>query len=157
DGGTAKRLTSEVSEEGRPSWSQDGRWIYFYSNRSGTQQVWKRSLADGGAVQVTRRGGHEAFESPDGKVVLYTRPDVSGLWTVPVGGAEEDDETKLLDHVRQSTWAVTKDGIYFVDFDTDARSGRPLCFYRFSTRSVRQIASIQGEIGRITPSLSVAN
>jgi Tol biopolymer transport system component len=141
-------VLSHGNRDGRPSWSQDGKWIYFYSNRSGTQQVWKRSLADGRTLQVTRGGGHEAFESPDGKVVIYTRPDVPGLWTVPVGGQTGDvAETKLLDHARQSTWAVTKDGVYFVDFEKDFKSGRPLYFYRFSTRSVHHIASIQGEIG----------
>lgn len=158
DGGVAKRLTSESSEEGRPSWSQDGKWIYFYSNRSGTQQIWKRALADGQTLQVTRGGGHEAFESPDGKLVIYTRPGVSGLWTVPVGNqVGESAETKLLDRAQNSTWAVTKAGVYFVDFESNFKSGRPLCLYRFSTRSVQQVASIQGEIGRITPSLSVAN
>ena len=138
DGGAPKQLTSEASEEGRPSWSQDGQWIYFYSNRSGTQQIWKRSLANEQMAQVTFGGGHEAFESPDGKFVLYTRPDVAGLWAVPVGNsAEQRSETKLLERVQQSTWAVGEHGIYFVDFEGDSRSGKLLMLYEFKSDPFR--------------------
>jgi len=44
--------------------------------------------AEGGAaVQVTRNGGHEAFESPDGKHLYYvTDKRTSGVWVVPVDG-----------------------------------------------------------------------
>jgi dipeptidyl aminopeptidase/acylaminoacyl peptidase len=41
DGGAARRLTTEPSDEVRPSWSRNGRWIYFGSDRTGTWQVWK--------------------------------------------------------------------------------------------------------------------
>ena len=69
DGGATHRLTTDSSEEGRPSWSRDGRWIYFVSNRTSRQEVWKMPAKGGGAVQVTKGGGHESFESPDGKVL----------------------------------------------------------------------------------------
>src|SRR5262249_58143707 len=32
EGGQARRITTEPSEEVRPSWSRDGAWIYFGSN-----------------------------------------------------------------------------------------------------------------------------
>jgi hypothetical protein len=48
-------MTSFASDEGRPSWLRDGRWIYFGSNRSGDWQVWKMHAAGGDAVQVTKR------------------------------------------------------------------------------------------------------
>ena len=69
DGGSPRRFTTEPSQEVRPSWSRDGRWIYFGSNRSDTWQVWKAPAEGGAAVQVTKNGGREAFESPDGKFV----------------------------------------------------------------------------------------
>ena len=51
-----------------PSWSRNGRWLYYHSDRSGRNEIWK-SLADGTVppVQVTLNGGYAARESPDGK------------------------------------------------------------------------------------------
>jgi eukaryotic-like serine/threonine-protein kinase len=35
EGGAPRRITSEASDDVVPSWSSDGRWIYFSSNRTG--------------------------------------------------------------------------------------------------------------------------
>ena len=40
-GGPPRRLTADPSNEHRPSWSRDGRWIYFASDRTGRFEVWR--------------------------------------------------------------------------------------------------------------------
>src|SRR5438045_3696193 len=67
DGGKPRRLTTEASEDIVPSFSHDGNWIYFCSNRSGGQQIWKQPAAGGQAVQITQQGGFDNVESPDGQ------------------------------------------------------------------------------------------
>ena len=73
-GGPPRRVTKASSEDVTPSWSRDGRWIYFSSNRSGQMQVWKVPSDGedaGSARQVTRRGGFAPIESTDGKYVYF--------------------------------------------------------------------------------------
>lgn len=47
------RLTTPLSNATAPRWAPDGRAVYFLSDRSGSQQVWKLPLDGGEARQVT--------------------------------------------------------------------------------------------------------
>jgi eukaryotic-like serine/threonine-protein kinase len=70
-GGKPIRLTNDPARDEAPSWSRDGKWVYFASLRTGRWETWKVSATAGEAVQVTRSGGDTAFESPDGHFVYY--------------------------------------------------------------------------------------
>jgi dipeptidyl aminopeptidase/acylaminoacyl peptidase len=169
DGSSQRRLTSAPSEEGRPSWSRDGRWIYFYCDRTGQTEIWKIPAEGGEMVQVTKGGGHESFESPDGKLLYFEDYAVKGLQSVPTEtSASPKEGTVLLESVRPGYWAVAEKGIYFVEFDdrnADAyRLGRwfpgssvspPIMFYDFRTRKSTQIGAIEREVSRSSGALSV--
>jgi dipeptidyl aminopeptidase/acylaminoacyl peptidase len=108
-GGVLHRLTNESSLDAVPSWSRDGRWIYYASDRSGGWEVWKMSSTGDAAVQVTRRGGFAAFESPDGKYLYYAKGSgVSGLWRIPVNGGEELEVIHWLETGYWGYWAVVR-------------------------------------------------
>jgi hypothetical protein len=87
-------------------------------------------LSQGGdAVQVTRRGGREAFEWPDGKRLLYAKLSEPGIWSVSVEGGEE---MKVMEKAGMDLWAVSKDGICFLEWKDLLH---PLMqFYRFRNR-----------------------
>ena len=98
-----------------PSWSRDGKWVYFASDRGGGRQVWKVPAAGGPPVQVTRQGGHAALESLDGKYIYYAKTYTAEpeIWRVPLGGGEEVP----MPLIRPGTWAswqVVEGGILFV-------------------------------------------
>jgi Tol biopolymer transport system component len=131
EGGPVRRVTAGPSNNIRPSWSRDGRWIYFGSNRSGDSQIWKAPAHGGTAVQVTKKGGTEAFESLDGNFVYYAKQGASGIRRVPLGGGEE---IQVLDHGSESVWALTEQGIYFGEMNDSAVP--VLKFYRFATRQL---------------------
>jgi Tol biopolymer transport system component len=82
-GGSQRRLTSEPSDDVRPFWSADGKWIYFRSDRGGSRQIWKMPSEGGAAIQVTRDGADEAFPSPDG-LRLYFLRGAQGIWIMPI-------------------------------------------------------------------------
>lgn len=146
NGGNPRRLTAEVSEDVCPSWSRDGRWIYFGSSRSGSLQIWKLPSMGGPAVQVTRQGGFEGFESPDGKYFYYAKArQAPGIWRIPVGG---EQETPVLNHHKAGYWrhwAVTEQGIYFATAETPARP--VIEFFNFVTSEVTPVATMERQIG----------
>jgi Tol biopolymer transport system component/DNA-binding winged helix-turn-helix (wHTH) protein len=121
DGGRSRRVASDTPDGVVPSWSRDGRWIYFASTRTGRLEVWKVPAAGGQAVQITKRGGFAAFESQDGKTLYYAKGiDIDGLWSVPVNGGHE---APVLDFPKGSFWgywALVKTGIYYVNTETGA-------------------------------------
>jgi Tol biopolymer transport system component len=111
DGGAPRRLTNTPHNNMIPSWSHDGRWIYFTSDRSGRYEVWKMPRDGGEAVQVTRAGGYATFESPDGKFLYYTKFTPQGpvpLFRMPAGGGEE---VQVVPGV--GSFCVTSKGVYF--------------------------------------------
>jgi Tol biopolymer transport system component/DNA-binding winged helix-turn-helix (wHTH) protein len=144
-GGTPQQLTFGDFNSQTPSWSADGKWIYFGSDRSGSFEIWKTSLNSKETVKVTRQGGFYAEESPDGKFVFYNKPqDKMATWTyarrgvyqMPAGGGPE----KLLVPDATGFWRAKKEGIYYTDGDSKPRPSLKL--YRFSTGKIETLAGL---------------
>jgi Tol biopolymer transport system component len=68
DGTEYRRLTDDSHRNRGPVWSPDGQWIVFYSDRSGSYQLWRIRPDGSGLEQLTNdpRGFLFAFWSPDG-------------------------------------------------------------------------------------------
>jgi eukaryotic-like serine/threonine-protein kinase len=116
EGGPPRRIGLEASHEQRPGWSRDGHWIYFESDRTGTFQLWKMPVAGGSAVQVTTEGGADAFESPDGLSVYYTKDGQQGIWRKPVSGG---GETLVAARGLPNLWAIYDNGLCILDGDAE--------------------------------------
>ncbi len=112
--GTARRVSQETSQERQASWSADGKWIYFSSDRSGRTEIWKMPAAGGAAVQVTKNGGEQPVESAGGDRVFFVRDAKSrGLWSMPASGGPE---TLVIPNAAPGWWQVMRDCIYFADY-----------------------------------------
>jgi hypothetical protein len=102
--------------------------------------VWK-ARADGGAIlQVTKQGGREAFESPDGRRVYYHKRPAPGIWKVPIEGG---DEVQILDKAREGDWALWGGGVCF--FLWKPGVGPTIQFLEPKTHRSRQIAELPND------------
>src|SRR6185369_1521199 len=125
-----------------PSFSRDGKWIYFASQRTGDWEVWKLPAEGGEPTQVTSHGGFAALESGDGYLYYSNSPERNpSICRVPVRGGEESCTLAHLRPRTWSSWAVTSEGILFVE---DLPNGRStLSLYGPKTRELRDLVSLQ--------------
>jgi Tol biopolymer transport system component len=141
-GGAAHPLIPGGSEDVCPSWSQDGKWIYFASHRSGEWQVWKVSSEGGMPAQVTIQGGHAPLMSLDGKYVFYAKTAFANpeIWQIPTQGGVERLVSPLVRPATWASWSVVQGGILFAG---PSGSGSPtINFFDFAQHQVSTLASL---------------
>lgn len=72
-----------------PSWSPDGAWICYASDRGGNMDLWKRPLLGGEEVQLTATPQPETQPawSPDGRKIAFSvRGREGGIFLIPADG-----------------------------------------------------------------------
>jgi Tol biopolymer transport system component/DNA-binding winged helix-turn-helix (wHTH) protein len=149
DRNEADRSQADQSEHARPivegrvpSFSRDGKWIYFASERTGEWQVWKTSVRDGTEAQVTFHGGFAALESTDGYIYYsksrYPQPEVC---RVRIQGGEESCGFQHLRPRTWASWAPTRQGIVFAEDLPDGQA--ELSLYDPTRRQVRDLVMLQ--------------
>jgi Tol biopolymer transport system component len=144
-GGSAKCLTVGPGNDSSPSWSHDGKWIYFSSERNGGDQIWRVPAEGGPATQVTKHGGWAPTESADGRYLFYTKSKQHGIWRLAVSGSEEQQVVSNVAGLG-SAYALGKQGIYFVASPSGG-IGQHLAFLNFVTGQVTSLLDIPREIG----------
>lgn len=141
-GGHAKPLTSDAFNNIRPSWSIDGRWIYFASDRTGDDQIWRMPSSGGTASRVTFGGGLDPVVSWDGQRVYYAKqPPIQGIWAVPAEGGQE---VHVVSRGRSLDFDVAENGIFLMD-----RSQKPQVsveMFRFSTQQLETVARLPPDV-----------
>lgn len=123
-----------------PSFSSDGRWVYFASNRFIPEEPPPfsiyRVLFEGGEPElVSRTHTNQLIHSPGEDALFYFR-----------NGAvfRDDDERPLLDDVEWLQWDVFDDGICYIKDDP----AEPIECYRFSTGEIQPITELRAPHGR---------
>jgi len=90
--GPPEAVIATTREDSRGSWSPDGRYIVFNSDRGGQMNVWLYSLADGSTRQLTHGpgGDFQANWSPDGARIAFfsSRAGKVNIWTVDVASGQ---------------------------------------------------------------------
>jgi Tol biopolymer transport system component len=123
EGRRIRRITNHPGENVVPSWSGDGNWIYFASNRNGDFQIYKvRSDREESpsnlTVQVTKHGGINGMESLDGKYLYFAkgRRDAPGLWRLQLDAPFGETEEPALESLQNwGWWTLGGNGIFFLE------------------------------------------
>lgn len=90
DGGFPRQLTWDAASAHACDWSADGRWIYFYSARTGANQIWRVPAGGGTPQQVTEGGGMLPLVSDDHRYVYLLRAGPpAGIWRRALAGGRE--------------------------------------------------------------------
>lgn len=136
-GGVPRLLpTIPGSDNLSPSWSRDGKWIYFASKRDAEPfQIWKIPVQGGTPLQLTKRGGISPVESFDGHYLYYSKYEQSGVWRMPLQGGEENEVLSDIDPESWPNWALGPEGIYFLKFGKSPHA--ELAFFDFAENQTR--------------------
>jgi serine/threonine protein kinase/Tol biopolymer transport system component len=117
EGGAPRRLTTRAGHESVPTWSHDGRWIYFTSRLGATESdVWRVSVDERISERLIRgSSGPFVCDTIDGEMLLFQTKDAdSPLMAMPLtsGSARQ-----LAPCVRNSAFGVGPLGVYYVPCD----------------------------------------
>ena len=149
EGGQVRNLTSRAGTDTFPTFSRDGRWIYFSSTRTGLPAIWKMPVAGGEPVRVSERGGLMGIESSDGSYIYYTESRSSFapavLWRQPVNGGAS---VKIAEGVTATSFDVVDNGVYYLE----GLSGRNRVQYLDLT--TRKVVTIADNLGPVDAALA---
>lgn len=150
-GGNPFPLVHRKSDDKAPSFSRDGKWVYFASNASGSDEIFRVPVTGGEPVRVTDNGGFVAFESMDGRSIYYTKTP-AGCAPLYVRSLKGGPEREVASSVCLRGFTVTKQGIYYVTGNLDDRR------YSIILLDPRRLTSVSvGEIeGRLDLSQGLA-
>jgi eukaryotic-like serine/threonine-protein kinase len=90
DGTHYRRLTDDSFRDRAPAWSPDGKQLVFYSDRSGSYELWRIRPDASGLEKMTAFGGGANFSvwSPDGTRLAFSGVNAKGWYLIPSDAKE---------------------------------------------------------------------
>jgi Tol biopolymer transport system component/DNA-binding winged helix-turn-helix (wHTH) protein len=87
-----RQFTYHSGLQREPTWSPDGQWVAYTSDRGGNSDIWIQSLADPSPTRITSSASEDSQPdwSPDGRwLVFRSERESGGLYVVPARGGFE--------------------------------------------------------------------
>jgi Tol biopolymer transport system component/DNA-binding winged helix-turn-helix (wHTH) protein len=118
DGASPRQITTEPGEQNVPTWSNDGRWIYFSVDQGAGRQIWRVPARGGKVQQITHNGsGYLSRESVDGRSLLYQAGFAPlPLLKVPIAGGPA---RPIADCAQPGSIVERPEGTYYVGCGDD--------------------------------------
>jgi len=151
-----RKLVTNIPEMLVPSWSHDGKWIYFESFTRAQdapvtpgqlydgEKIYRCPAAGGDAVPLSSNPGMTAQESFDEKAVYFTDETDLGRHVRVAKISEPQVANESIVEGMPSMWStdlwtVVQGGIYFAPED----SPRSIHYFDFNTKQVRHIFDVE--------------
>jgi serine/threonine protein kinase len=119
EGGPVRQLTNGPADQNTPTWSPDGKWLYYVADVGQRREVWRMPAIGGDATQITHGGsGSKIRLTSDGNFVLYRtlEGDHAAVSSVRSSGGAG---TQVVSCVRGWGIATTAAGLYYVACDSE--------------------------------------
>jgi serine/threonine protein kinase len=148
DGSGLRQVTRDPGSGVVPSWSRDGRFIYYASNRTGRHEVFRVPAEGGAEEQLTSDGGAVPVESVDGRTLYYQSAERGALLARPTSGGQP--RTVLSCVPTMFSWAVGARGIVHVECGPPVRPGdgprqQTLRYLDFASGKDEPLATVEGD------------
>jgi serine/threonine protein kinase/Tol biopolymer transport system component len=121
---TLRQVTFGAGLQGEPTWSRDGRFLAYSSDRGGNFDIWVQQVGIGEALQLTTDPAHDwqPAWSPDGsRIAFRSERDGGGLFVVPFPAGREKKIASFGYHPR---WSPDSSQILFQSVATSQSSSR---------------------------------
>lgn len=130
--------------------SPDGHLIAYASDRTGSFEIFVRTLQSGSEIQITNNGGENMFPafSPDGQSIAFSSEKNPGIFVVPVLGGPVQ---RLTGFGAQPTWSPEGSRIVFVSQKNSSLSTSDY-YWPPLTGSIWMVPAKGGEARPITTS-----
>lgn len=133
-----RKLNCNLQDMSLPSWSHDGKWIYF----TGKAQTVYRCPSTGGDAELLASKSQSVLplESPDGQKIFFSSflPD-SMVYEVSLNHPGEESAIPGMPVLADSSlWALASEGIYFIP----KTAPHSLRYYDFATAKTRPVLNI---------------
>jgi Tol biopolymer transport system component/DNA-binding winged helix-turn-helix (wHTH) protein len=141
-----RKVANNLSEMATPSWSHDGKWLYFMARTAHAPEtkIFRWPASGGDAVALSAEAGSHAQESYDGETVYFT--NIGNAPTIHMVSLKSIGAQSMLRGMPpvadKSQWTVVPGGIYFVPADAP----KSLRYFDFATKQVRQIFEAEKEL-----------
>lgn len=117
-------LTPEDERVRFGSYSGDGEWVLYSSDRSGSWQAWRMRTDGTGAEQISVTGGIDPRSWPGETGIWYTKPMARGLFRWDPKTGEETRITDLIGHTNLGAYTIAGGEIWLYQAGADRRTLR---------------------------------
>jgi eukaryotic-like serine/threonine-protein kinase len=148
----------QLSTDGEmPTWSADGRFIYFMRSVNSTFGIWKVPVAGGPPALAVTGESSVAREAPRGDALYYARAG-TGIWRRAAGDGTETLVVPDFTWSLPAYWSVFDDGIYYAAREVLPDHGfvHHFRFFEFASRRSSELGTLSGTIEHWVGGLTVS-